>query len=106
MQLTMSSYHHAEYFPKSYPSLQSYLSLTSQITRGKFPNTPDRPQVTGYQNPHYSDEKYNTSLCIMSYEKPESEKPEHKSTIDDLVRSDDLFLDQLETMHYLSFSDW
>lgn len=42
----------------------------------------------------------------MSYEKPESEKPEHKSTIDDLVRSDDLFLDQLETMHYLSFSDW
>jgi len=28
------------------------------------------------------------------------------NSIEDLVRSDDQFLDQLEVMHYLSFSLW
>lgn len=44
---------------------------------------------------------------IMTKESPahtSSDKPD--SAIADLVQSDDRFLDQLEVMHYLNFSDF
>jgi len=47
----------------------------------------------------------NTLLDIMAKEHPVSGLSDtQKSSIADLVKSDDQFLDQLEVMHYLNFS--
>ena len=48
----------------------------------------------------------NTIMHTMSSEHPAPESPDYqKSPLADLVCSNDSFLDQLEVMHYLSFSD-
>lgn len=82
---SMSSYHDASYVPSVWCSSQPAVIL----------------HPSGYQNrpEHLS--------IIMTKEPPVnglSDKSD--SSIADLVQSDDRFLDQLEVMHYLNFSDF
>lgn len=106
MHLYMSSYNDAPYLSSVwYPSLHSSLLSSS-----------DMPGIYHLALSHHfrSENSYpgqtsglpcNTPLNIMAKEYPVSGLSDiQKNSIADLVKSDDLFLDQLEVMHYLNFS--
>jgi len=81
----MSSYTDAPYVPFVWSSSQPAMIL----------------HPSGYQN------RPAHVLSIMTKEPPvNSLSDKLDSSIADLVQSDDRFLDQLEVMHYLNFSDF
>jgi len=106
MHLPMSSYTDAECLP---PVLYSHLSpaFSFRSIRSDEQNTgliriSPFDQDRSLELLHFN---YNHHGKIMSPEFHDLHDSEDNSAIADLVRSDDQFLDLLEIMHYLSFSD-
>lgn len=110
MHSHMSSYTYAPYHPLVwYPSPSSCVLSSSDVQ--VIPHNPASLDLFpfGIENPDQetSGLSCNILLPIMTKEHPafgSSEIP--RNSIADLVKSDDQFLDQLEVMHYLNFSDY
>ncbi|MDD1724273.1 MAG: hypothetical protein LUQ07_03995 [Methanospirillum sp.] len=108
MHLYMSSYTHAEYLPPVF-DLPSLPILHMSARRGQKPEkSSPRLSGSGYTTPECipSGLPCNTLPQPVSREYYPGDSSEDAETVlADLVRSDERFLDQLEVMHYLSFSD-
>lgn len=103
----MSSYNHAAYTP----SVSNKDPKTNVLYQCRPPGshfTPENYQHINLQKPKgakISGIPGNNSYTIMPDTTQSSGTKEKKSTIADLVRSDERFLDLLEAIHYLTFSD-
>ena len=107
MHNTMSSYNHAAY-PPSVSHQDQNLNVLHQYRPSGSHFTPERLSARTMQKPKVA--KISKAPCNSSYTiMPDTNQPsgtkEKKSTIADLVRSDEQFLDLLEAIHYLTFSD-
>lgn len=106
MHLYMSSYDHVECLPLIFEQSSPYSVPYKYETkdrkddkyRGKcssYSGNIDIPTI------HPGD----TKIIVMTNTTQEQKLSHNNNALDDLVKSDDQFLDQLEIMHYLTFSD-
>jgi len=105
----MSSYNHAAYHPIVWYLSSPMFALHVSDSQGAS-HHPVMGHTSG-SGPLCTDAEQSGLSCnihphIMTKEHSDSEKSDSKNRIADLVRSDDQFLDQLEVMHYLNFSDY
>lgn len=108
MHNTMSSYNHAAY-PPSVSHQVKNLNVLYQYRPPGSHFAPETLPARIIQKPKVakiSKAPCNNSYTIMPDTTQQSGTKENKSTIADLVRSDEQFLDLLEAIHYLTFSDY
>lgn len=107
MHNIMSSYNHAAY-PPSVSHQDPDLNVLYQYCPPGSHFTPDNVPARTMQKPtgaKISKAPCNSSYTIMPDTTQSSGTREKKCEIADLVRSDEQFIDLLEAIHYLTFSD-